>query len=112
MSSATPTHPWVVFTKTLEHIETAEAGQPDVEEDEVRALVMSPPKRLLAIDGPNHGIPFAFEMFGYGVEDLDLVLPRWTSQIRPYVDRPKPAIGRAPKPGWVVARSFLKEQGA
>jgi len=23
--------------------------------------------------------------------------PRWTSQIRPYVDRPKPAIGRAPK---------------
>jgi hypothetical protein len=23
--------------------------------------------------------------------------PWWTSQIRPYVDRPKPAIGRAPK---------------
>jgi len=25
--------------------------------------------------------------------------PRWTSQIRPYVDRPNPAIGRAPKFG-------------
>ena len=39
--------------------------------------------------------------------------PRWTSQIRPYADRPKTGHRAcAQDPGCVVARSFLKEQGA
>ena len=69
-------YPWVVSTKALEHVETAETGQPDVEEDQVRALALNSAERLLAIDGPSHGIPLAFEVFGYGVEDFDLVLDK------------------------------------
>ena len=44
-------HPRVVFTEALEHVEPAESGQPDVEEDQVRALVLKLAKRLRAIDG-------------------------------------------------------------
>ncbi len=69
-------HPWVVSTKALEHVETAETGQPDVEEDQVRALGFNFAERLFAIDGPSHGVPLAFEEFGYGVEDFDLVLDK------------------------------------
>ena len=54
----------MISSYATQYLKPVEARQHDVEKDQIRAFVGNTVKRPLAIDGLNHGVPFALKVLG------------------------------------------------